>query len=259
MDAAFVTFRDMCRKKLMMVEEIITEVGEGVLAGSPSFAMIDGGAHHGYHALRFAKLENCAKVVAVEADPYTIVTLRDRIGRAPAAVSAKIEIQEVALQDDDRRTEVVWMSSPSHPGRSGISSIWQNDPAVEFRESVSVKTTTIDQIRDRFRTPVRFIKLDLEGGDYIALKGAYETLVVDRPTVVFENSNRAPGIYGYTIPDVIRYFDKIDYKLVSFEGEIVGEKNFYDFWELWASPVETAEALCERIRGAWQRKLAEAS
>lgn len=257
MDEAFSSFREMCRTKLMIVEEIITEVSAETLPRTTGYAMIDGGAHHGYHALRFAERAACERVVAVEADPFTVKTLRERVARAADPIAGKVTVLEAALQDDTERAEVTWMSSPSHPGRSGISSIWRDDPAVAFRDSVTVKATTIDTIRSSLEQPVRFIKLDLEGGDFVALRGGCETMRSDRCTIVFENSNRAPKIHGYAIADVVAYFHSIGYRLVSFSGEIVDERNFFDFWELWASPTSNAERLGTLIKAAWKRRMAE--
>lgn len=241
-------FKELCRTKLMLVEEVIVETYRAELPDTP-FSAVDGGAHTGYHSVHLAEMANCQKVIAIEADPFTVERLRQRLGREPEAIQVKVEVVQKAIQEDPDRDEVQWMSSSSHPGRSGVSSIWQKDDTVIFREEVvSAQATTIDKLTTRVPAPVGMIKLDLEGGDYMALRGAVETLQRDRPLVVLENSIRAPGIYGFTVADVIAFLDSIDYAPVTFTGEIATEETWFSFWEIWVAPRDRAEALAARLR-----------
>lgn len=75
---------------------------------------------------------------------------------------------------------------------------------------------------------------------------------MDRPLVVFENSNRAPGIYGFCVADVLAYFASLDYAPVTFAGEIASEATWFDFWEMWAAPADQAQALCARLKSVTQ-------
>lgn len=244
----FDEFREICRAKLMQVETAITDVYTAEMPVIEPFSAIDGGAHTGYHTVRLADLPACRAVVAVEADPFTVQKLVAKVERQSDLRRGKITIIQKALQEDRDRETVQWMSSSSHPGRSGVSSIWQKDEAVTFRDQMSAEATTIDKLSRDLPAPVRMIKLDLEGGDFMALKGAEATLRHDRPLVVFENSIRAPGIYGFTIADVIAYFDSVDYVPFTFGGEIATEETWFQFWEMWAAPRERAEALQRRLK-----------
>lgn len=245
---SFEAFKAICRSQLMQVEVAIVAIYMAELPPSEAFSAIDGGAHTGYHTVRLADIGHCAAVVAIEADPFTVEKLHRNVERQTDAVRAKITVVQKALQEDQDRETVQWMSSSSHPGRSGVSSIWQKDNAVIFRDEMSAEATTIDKLSKDLPAPVRMIKLDLEGGDFMALKGAEETLRRDRPLVVFENSVRAPGIYGFTIADVISYFDSVDYVPVTFAGEIATEETWFQFWEMWAAPKADAERLASRLR-----------
>lgn len=233
--------RAICRADLMKVELAIVRTYTTLLAGHAPYIAIDGGAHAGYHTERLGRLRNCGRVIAVEADPFTVVRLRSRVDLFDEALKAKIEVVEAALQEDAGLRSVTWMSSPSHPGRSGISSIWQNDHSVQFREKMTVAATTLDSLAASLSNRVGVIKLDLEGGDFMAIKGAVETLRRDRPYIVFENSNRAPGIYGFSIGEFADLFSSIGYKPLTFFGESATEGNWFDFWEMWAAPEEREE------------------
>lgn len=235
--------RALCRADLMQVELALVRTYTSVLLGQPKYSAIDGGAHAGYHTERFGRLENCTQVVAVEADPWTVEKLRSRVARFGDSLKAKTVVVQAALQEDPRREKVTWMSSVSHPGRSGISSIWQNDNSVKFREQITVAATTLDALAGTAQSRVGIIKLDLEGGDFMALRGGGEVLRKDRPYVVFENSNKAPGIYGFSIQDMMGFFSSVGYAAVTFFGEEATEANWFDFWEMWAVPVESKAQL----------------
>ena len=140
------------------------------------------------------------------------------------------------------------MSSSSHSGRSGISSIWQDDKTVDFRDEARVSATTIDNLLKNETDRCGLIKLDLEGGDFMALLGAITTLRQDRPLVVFENSNRAPDIYGYDIEQVESFLRTVGYAAIGFNGEVAKKENWFAFWEMWAAPIEEAEALQSRLK-----------
>lgn len=245
---SFSTFKELCRGKLMLVEEAIVETYRAELPATP-FSAVDGGAHTGYHSVHLAALPACHKVIAIEADPFTVERLRTRLGREPEEIRSKIDVVHMAIQENPDLEEVRWMSSSSHPGRSGVSSIWQKDETVTFREDVvSAAATTIDKLTGNVPAPVKMIKLDLEGGDYMALRGAVETLRRDRPLVVLENSNRAPSIYGFTIADVLAFLDSVDYEAVTFAGDIATEETWFTFWETWVAPKDLAPSLAARLK-----------
>jgi len=246
----FSEFVDECRSNLMLVETTIVRVYTELLASNKSFVAVDGGAHHAYHTRKMAQLGGCRQVLAVEADPWTLRALYRAIDEVPESARVKIKVIESALQQDPSIKQVSWMSSISHPGRSGVSSIWQNDESVEFRDHMFVDATTIDTLCRNAIAPVGLIKLDLEGGDFMALRGGSETLLRDRPIVVFENSRKAPGIYGFSTIDVAQFFESVDYVPMAFSGEIPNQSDWFSFWEMWAAPKEQANALRHAIKSA---------
>lgn len=253
----FEEFKALCRSKLMEVEVALVKAYTTMIRGRGDYVAVDGGAHTGFHCSRIAKFDECRKVYAVEADPHTSLRLQERLCDLDDEYRLKIEIVQKALQDDQHTDAITWMSSSSHPGRSGVSSIWQNDESVEFREEIHVPATTIDRLLKDDTDRCGLIKLDLEGGDYMALLGAMRTLRRDRPLVVFENSNRAPGIYGYEIEQVEAYFRSVGYVPVGFDGRPATAQTWFAFWEMWAAPVEDAPALQARLQEIISRTLAE--
>lgn len=245
----FERFKTICRDRLMEVETALVKTYTTQIRGRGDYVAVDGGAHTGYHCSRIAGFEECARVYAIEADPHTSLRLQERMAALDDARRLKIRIVEKALQEDQHVDHVTWMSSESHPGRSGVSSIWQNDDAVSFRAETRVPATTIDRLLAGQDGPrCALIKLDLEGGDFMAILGALNTLRRDRPLLVFENSVRAPEIYGYDVAQVAAFFEAVGYVPVGFDGEVATPKTWFRFWEMWAAPREEAAALQARLK-----------
>lgn len=241
-------FKEKCRNDMMMVERVIADVMAALLSDEPAFLAVDGGAHTGYHTRLFAEQENCRRVIAIEADPWTVLKLESNLVRLSDAERQKIQVVKAAIQDSQFVERVTWMSAESHPGRSGISSIWQDEGSVTFRPKREVRATTVDRLVVAEELPCRALKLDLEGGDFMALLGAIETLRKHRPLVVFENSVRAPGIYDFKVEQVSAFLAACGYQAVSFHGESPSPSNWFQFWEMWAAPVEKVSALQKMLQ-----------
>jgi hypothetical protein len=74
---------------------------------------------------------------------------------------------------------------------------------------------------------LRFVKLDLEGGEFLALEGGVATLKTHRPLIVFENDqDRSAGNYGYSKEEWFRFFDGIGYTLFTLWGQPYGPSDW---------------------------------
>ena len=162
----------------------------------PGDIVIDCGAHVGIFVDQ-ALQRGAAKVVAVDPDPTQLECLRRNF-------AAEIETGKVVLVP-----KAVW-SSPGkmslHVGteNSGMSSLVKNRGGDE----VVVDVTTIDDLAAELELPrVDFIKLDIEGAEREALKGAMGTLIKDRPRLLIDSYHRKddmvvlPQIVAQAHPD----------------------------------------------------------
>jgi FkbM family methyltransferase len=128
------------------------------------------------------------RVVTIEADPRLAGLLRRTFPR--------VEVVEAAASDECGEIDL-WI--PEGGALAGISSV-----AGGVGRPVRVARVTVDSLR---LTDVRFIKLDVEGHELNALRGAGETIGRDRPTLLIEVEERRrqmPGVialmrsWGYT-------------------------------------------------------------
>lgn len=240
---------------MMEMESILCEVYTDLTANISGFAMFDGGAHKAFHTLRMLDLPGCAKVHAVEADPFMAETFCKVIAPHAERINGRLAFHQAALQDDPETSQIAWKSSPSHVGRSSIvsgnaerSTIWGDNPEMIYREVMTVPATTIDRILENEECPVPFLKTDLEGADLIALRGANRTLAKHRPVIAFENSIHAPKVHGFAIADMIAFFRKLGYVGVNFVGEELAVDNWFGFFEAWLVPVDQVDVLKASLR-----------
>jgi FkbM family methyltransferase len=131
---------------------------------------VDVGAWYGPWTARLAELAD--QVVTIEPNPALARLLRARF---PAA-----RVVEAAASDRDG-TARLWLPSGGR-GAEGLASV---ERAREH--SVTVRRLTIDSLG---LTDVRLVKMDIEGHEAAALRGAEETIRRDGPQLLLELDTR---------------------------------------------------------------------
>lgn len=145
--------------------------------------IIDIGANIGWYALHFARLceGTDAKVLAFEPDPRNYALLEENIARNGATA---VQPLQLALSDNDAGA-ALHRFGDNNLGRHSMLPINEGG-------SVAVATARLDDILAQpelaGRTP-RAMKMDIEGFELVALRGAPETLMAC-PLVVLEYSPR---------------------------------------------------------------------
>lgn len=152
--------------------------------------VVDGGANVGLFALTAAAAVGPrGRVIAIEAAPATA-----RILRRNAEINAglRIDVEEVALAD--REGEI---SFTAFEAGSGLSSFAPADGG----EVITVRTTTLDRlVAGSGRVDV--VKLDLEGAELLALRGAGRVLAEHAPALILELEPEHLARQGATVADV---------------------------------------------------------
>jgi len=57
------------------------------------------------------------------------------------------------------------------------------------------------------------IKIDIEGAELLALRGAQRTIERDRPVIFYEENESAYQAFGYTVADVRGFLKAFGYRL----------------------------------------------
>ena len=137
----------------------------------PDWNCLDVGGHLGSVSYTLSRLAPRGRLHIVEASPAKAAALRARFPKATVH----------ALAVSDHAGEAVFYENVAQPG---FSSLTNRTSRGETRE-VRVPLARIDDLWPH-DLALNFIKIDVEGHEYAALKGAEATLQRHRPVILFE-------------------------------------------------------------------------
>lgn len=169
--------------------------------------VIDGEASYGRHSKTLSELVGTGGTVyAIEPIPELSKQLED-------LRRENIKIFQVALTN--KQGEGTFFLIPENSGYSGLK---QRDdiPGKHSEVKIKVRLDNIDNLLSDRQVPIKFIKLDLEGGEYYAMKGGTSLLQDDCPVILFENGlEQTASLYGYGEQDFFGLFDEINYRIIN--------------------------------------------
>jgi FkbM family methyltransferase len=155
--------------------------------------------------------------------------LRKIIAQSPFA--GLITLHETAL--GQRPGQATFTVVPLALGMSGLQQ--RHDLPSHLQDAIQkieVRVDTLDSIISP-ASPVRFIKLDVEGGEFHALLGGFELVRRARPMIVFENGRGQSAMdYGYPSEDFFKLFENLDYDIFDALGFPFGPEQ----WSLGSVP-----------------------
>lgn len=191
-----------------LFERITRSLYETLLV--PGDAAIDVGANYGLHTCPMAQAVGpTGRVLAFEPIPTVADSLQQRIAHeCPPGV---VDLHRVALSH--RTTTAEFHCVEADYGYSGLQA--KNYPFEPRKKLITVQVDRLDQrLAGVAGRAVRFIKLDIEGGEFDALRGAESLLRQQRPLLVFENAKQeAAKNYGYTKEAFFAFFHSLGYEL----------------------------------------------
>lgn len=206
-------------------EDIIQAVYQAIL-GPGDFA-VDGGANRGLHTFPLAdRVGAGGHILGVEAVPGLAAALSARVS---AEARLNISIVGKALGAGEGLTPFAYVR-----GADGYSGRFQRHgipkDALGTIETLELPMTTIDTIvREAGRNDLRFIKLDLEGGELNALQGAIDTMRGSAPLIIFENGRSASAsTYNYKMREWFDLFRDSKYQTFDLFGRRFGPEQWND-------------------------------
>ncbi|MCC7124475.1 MAG: FkbM family methyltransferase [Acidobacteria bacterium] len=147
---------------------------------------LDIGAHEGSVLTDMIRLAPHGRHHAFEPLPHLAARLRESF--------PGVHIHQAAVSDAPGQAQYVYVENA--PAYSGLRER-EYDRADPRKTLIDVEVVQIDKLIPADES-IAFIKLDIEGGEYHALKGASETIRRCQPVIVFEASVRSTGQYGVT-------------------------------------------------------------
>lgn len=174
--------------------------------------VLDIGANVGFYTVLFAKMiDKDNKVLAIEPVPSVLEYLHKNIERNHCTQSVLI-FEGIATN----------VKGQSHiniiPGMEEFSSIGKIvHPYVASKKSVSleVKGDTVDSLVQDFRLRPGFIKIDVEGAEYLVLQGAVNTIRTFRPVIILELVEEFLSSCGATSQIIFQLLQDSGYRLFS--------------------------------------------
>jgi FkbM family methyltransferase len=182
---------------------------ERLLSGSRSRVFYDIGANYGYYCLKLAS--KASHIYAFEPVARTYHTLVRNVQRNNLK---NVTPYRLGLSDKSLSTEINIYST------SGYNSLFLIDyPSVTGQHEVlvgkeAISLVTLDElIQDQSLNPPDLIKMDIEGGELFALKGARKTIETYQPILLLEFNPRTYKAAGYTTSDVSAELEEHDYQI----------------------------------------------
>jgi FkbM family methyltransferase len=182
---------------------------------SPDSNCLDVGAHTG--AILRVILQHAGRGhhVAFEPLPHLAAQLRRHF--------SEVEVSDVALSETAGTTTFEYVVT--NPSYSGLRRRRYDRPD-ELIRTITVSTARLDDVIPPDR-PIRFVKIDVEGGELQVLRGGVATLTRWRPFVVFEHGKGGADYYGTTpaaVHDVL--VTQCGLRVSLMEGWLAGARPF---------------------------------
>lgn len=196
-------------------EAIIEGLYRAVL--KPGGLALDCGAHVGRHTFPLAECVTSSGIVyAIEPLARLAASLREECASKNLG---QIKIYEVAVAE---KADIVgFVDVQASPAYSGLQ-LRDLPPGDMNIRMITVRATTIDRVLEeqpQTDSSPAFWKLDLEGGELHALKGARSSLRKFQPILAFENGREyAARPYGYAKEDWYGFFSEQGYDVLDLFG-----------------------------------------
>ena len=185
-----------------LVEPDIIEKVVDILKGIESPVMLDVGACTGSYAM-LDKLVD-VQIYSFEPVDRTFGVLRKNV----KTNNSKTKCFNLAVSD---YCGIGTLKTVPHDGAVALSLV-DGRPSYSRQDTVNsgIEVITIDQFcKDNNLIP-DFIKIDVEGGELMALKGAKETIDKCHPVILCEYSQENANQFGYMISDINDFLEGYD-------------------------------------------------
>ena len=159
----------------------------------PGDMVFDVGVNHGTHLVQLAELVgDRGRVIGVEAVPAFAEHALGLLTHDHGRLAGRVTLHRCAVAAEAGSAQF-FVTSITDGGLSGL----RLRPVIADAafERIEVETRTLDMLLPPDR-PVRFVKIDIEGGEYDALRGS-PALLAQSPLIAFEFDASAPSQFGF--------------------------------------------------------------
>jgi len=172
-------------------------------------------------------------------------SLRDRIRLRSIAISDKVGIEKLYSPEDHaaggKILDASWQKHTDQESNDDEDT-WSNENHASMHRAVDIVTTaTLDDFYGKSDKKIGLIKLDVEGHEPLALKGAVNTLKTHKPKLIVEVNPAALELSSkYSLEAFLALIGELDYSFYEPEKldkaldigrakELIVEKGYSDF------------------------------
>jgi FkbM family methyltransferase len=179
---------------------------------------VDVGAQIGYYSLKAAPVVGVGgSVIAIEPNPETVRKLQANIDASGAKA---VTVAPVACADTEAMLDL-FAAPESNTGETSLSKA-NASQAGPVANTFKVRARPLDDIiRELAVARVDVIKIDVEGAEYLVLKGALETMDRHHPMLLLELIDRQLQSMGSSVAQVVQLLRAHGYRPGRTDGDNV--------------------------------------
>ncbi len=167
-------------------------------------AVVDVGANLGQMTLLFSEMVGqSGKVYSVEADEYIYSILCKNV-----AINGRSNVNAIHAAAYDTCGDTVFYPVQDFERFGSYGSYGIEPGATDGR---AVATITIDSLK--IDHPISLIKVDIQGSDLFAMRGARATIEKHRPAIIFEFEQQFQEKFGTSFQDYMDFVQSINYRV----------------------------------------------
>lgn len=179
--------------------------------------VVDGGANAGTFSYVLAKHPNVARVYAFEPAPAVFAVLNKNLELN--GVAHKVTTKQAALTAKSGTCKFMLAENAAYSHTGNVMLRYHGSRTPLKYETLEVEGTTLDFLVEK-EPKISFIKLDLEGGELNAFRGAEQLAKRDRPFLLYEYQQENTSQHGYKVEEIEKLLRTYGYKTFAWCGKI---------------------------------------
>ncbi len=184
------------------------------ISGLSQTSALDIGANIGNHSVYFSDFFE--EVFAFEPNPRTFALLMFNCEHA----CSKRNINCFNFGLSDQNSKLIFKSSKSNVGGSRIV---DDRETIQDNNTFLIEVKRADDFTELYERKISLIKVDIEGHELAALKGAERLIQKNNPVILFEQH---PSDFSDGRSDVIDYLRELNYKFLTIEDRFYFGEGF---------------------------------
>ena len=171
----------------------------------PNDTILDIGANIGLFSILGSKLVGTqGKVISFEPSRNTFEACKQNLALNGCS---NVKIEQLALGDTEGS---IFMGKADNDALNFV------DPNNANGEEVPLKTLD-NYLKINGIQKVDFIKIDIEGAEFLCFKGATELLKTHKPKIIMECNEQWCKRFGYTVFDLLQFLSQFDYQFEQYD------------------------------------------